>query len=93
MRSSSKLAARRIVNTGSIVESVDACVGPMRASPAKNNVIAATVEISAMPATAAQPALDRETERERGGDDECDADGASAPSPARAVLICRHALG
>ncbi len=56
MRSPSRVAARTIVNTGSIVDSVDACVGPIRASPAKNSVIAATVETSAMAATAAQPA-------------------------------------
>ena len=44
------------MNSGSTVDSVDACVGPTRSRPAKNSVIAATVETSAMPATASQPA-------------------------------------
>ena len=46
MRSPSIDAASTTVNTGSTVDSVDACVGPTRASPAKNSVIAATVETS-----------------------------------------------
>ena len=53
--SPSTTAASSTVNSGSTVDSVDARVGPMRSRPAKNSVIAATVETSAMPTTASQP--------------------------------------
>ncbi len=52
MRSPRKIAASATVTAGSTVDSVDARVGPMRFNPAKNQVIAATVDTSAIARTA-----------------------------------------
>ena len=77
-------AASSTVNSGSTVDSVDACVGPMRARPAKNSVIAATVETSAMPATASQPAV---VPGQRGPDSAAANANSSAALPMTSVAI------
>ena len=49
--------ASRTVTTGSTVERIDVVVGPTRRSPAKNRLIAMTVETTARQASQPQPAI------------------------------------